>query len=184
MNFFIKKSVPSAFMIGDASAWSETVTLNAADPAYFAYRLFRDAGYNPNINGTDAVTEPHFAKLAVDVTTGGMKPELNFLHQLGLVVENENEWYISPLSAILYDKDIGIFTTDLGSALSSSYGASNRLTHLRPIMNLFAEFVLPGRIMRAAVAKGMLPDSIDLGTRLVDERNQMEAILYEIRSIF
>lgn len=175
------EAVPAEFVKLTAETMKENVTIEPSQPAYFAHRLFENPSYDPVTDGVEPVTGTHFVKITED--TDAARKELAFLDQMGLIVTTETgEHFMSPLAAVFYGA-AGLFGQDLNLRLSTLATAEDRLEFLRPVYGLLVNYVLPGRIMRARLVRGALPDTVYEGQRLTEELREMQAVLNRIMSM-
>ena len=179
-NPFTKQAnVPAVFVNLTEDTMKETVTIGPAQPGYFSHRIFENAAYDPRNDGVKPVTGNNFIKIT-DTTLSSVRKEINFLDQLGLIVTTEDgTHYMSPLAAVFYGA-AGIFGQDLELKLSQLPTGEDRLEFLKPVFGLFANYVLPGRIMRARIVGDTLPDTVYEGQRLKEEVREMQSILNHI----
>jgi hypothetical protein len=184
-NFFTRQDVPSE-LIG--LTMTDTVTIDDSYPGYFSYRILLDASYNPyGPNALEDITVEHFTKIAADPSgyVGNwdvLQAEVTFLDQIGLIVEKEGARYVSPLALVFYGST-GLFVKDFELEMSTLSTPDDRLNFLTPVLNLFAQFVLPGRIMRLNMMRGELPDSVHYGHALNEEIAEMDGVLKFIRDL-
>ena len=185
-NFFTQQDVPSE-LIG--LTMTDTVTIDTSHPGYFSYRILLDPAYTPYGPDGFANTEvEHVTKIAADPSgyAGNwdvLQKEVNFLDQLGLIVEKDGARYVSPLALVFYGS-AGLFADENFELKMSSLSTPNmRLDFLTPVLNLFSQFVLPGRIMRLKIRRGELPESVHYGHALNEEIAEMDGVLNFIRTL-
>jgi hypothetical protein len=180
--FTKQKNVSAVFIKLTADTMKETVPIDPTQPGYFSHRLFMEPTYDPQKDGVGAVEGTNYVKIT-DISSSAVRKEVAFLDQLGLIVTTgDGTHYMSPLAAIFYGA-AGLFGQDLEMKLSTLDTSEQRLEFLKPVFGLFANYVLPGRIMRARLVRGTLPDTVYEGERLKTEIHEMQAMLNQIMSL-
>lgn len=185
-NPFTQQTVPTEFY--DLSGkMVESVDIDPTQPGYFSHRIFTgrlsepSTEYDPQKDTVETVKGTNYVKIT-DTSTAALK-EIAFLDRMGLIVTGpDGGHYMSPLAAVFYGSD-GLFAVDLSAKLSSLPTAEDRMEFFRPVFGLFANYILPGRIMRARLVRGALPDTVYEGQKLTEEVHEMQAVLNHIVSL-
>jgi hypothetical protein len=181
-NFFTRQDVPPELTDLTDKTLIHSVMIDYTQPGFYSYLHFR--GQDPN---TETITENFFKELPIDPSGyvgnwRALQTEINFLEQLGLIVETGGKRYVSPLAIVFYGEG-GLFEKDFELTISSLATPEDRLEFLTPVLNLFAKFVLPGRVSRVTSMRGVLPDSVHYGHALTQEVAEMESMLEYIRGL-
>lgn len=160
INLFRKTNVGKQISgLFDGTGPTEAATFRVADAPFYVYAI--QQGRLPTAV-SDAVTLPATVTadmyvLDVSGAPANLVAELEFMEALGLAAASdsaENRWHVSPLASVLYGP------TGLFRKTDSLRTDAERRSVMEPVIQFFANVVIPGRMWRAYLARRDLADSV------------------------
>lgn len=143
----------------DGTGPTESVTFRADDAPYYLYAIQQDllpVKVSDDATLPASVTADMYV-LDVSGTPADDIAELEFMEVLGLAATSdstENRWHVSPMASVLYGPT-GLFRT-----ASTGRTDADRRRIMEPVIEFFANVVIPGRMWRAYLARRDLADSV------------------------
>jgi hypothetical protein len=174
-NFLTGGGVPRALT---RLAYTTPVTVDASQLPYHAILALRGSA----TERPETITIQECARITDD-GTDTMAMELRFLDLMGLLIRDaDGTLYASPLTSMFYRGDAvgAMFGMDLNVRMSALM-PEKRTEFLRPLLNLMANYTLPGRMAWLRDVKAPA-DRVQLRTRLDQELQEMGAIIQQIRA--
>ena len=173
-NIFTHNTISDAiFTIFKDPASVSTLSVTAADPSYYYFRADQRAAAKQNpmdhvgYTGIDDISASGFYK--VDVTgkeSREFNAEINFMKDLGLVIQKDNTFYIYDLAEVFYGPT--------GYFQNPSAGAA------QAVLKVLYNFVLPGRFWTAFYTRSGLPDNVQPAKELEAHMRDIYDMIWSI----